>query len=274
MAVTLHPADRQCRVVPALSRLQAEALDDPTLPAKGDATHMTAEAVERAVALADAHGFQAVGCGSTRLAVEVAGDTVAKVAFDLRGVIYNLQEATAWLWVADELRAHLAPCVALAPSLVLFQERLEVLGPTLIETMRRDTLQERTETLHRFHGEIEDLRFSLGFEATTDGVRLDNYGQRDGQIVLLDYAERWPPFEVAWGWVLDQLDEGPVRLDQRGRAAFWEQWSWPARPPSMSELARRAGCEWVPGDSDAATWMAFKSDEANAPRVATSDEEA
>jgi hypothetical protein len=216
-----------------LERLQLQALSRLAAPNRERPGGVTNAIADETARLAREHGFDPLGIGSTRFGVAVdglpAGRAVAKIAHDVRGLIFNLQEATFWLTFPKRTRRWLTPCVLLSPRLVLFQEWVEVVGPSLYETLAHDSadydsVADATLAIlaaqERFVEEWLELRLALGLTTEADDFRADNHGVRDsGEFVVIDYGEKWPPIEAAWAAVLCRLKQGSLWLDERARAA-------------------------------------------------------
>jgi hypothetical protein len=239
----------------ALEQLQAELLTDlaPEMATREGSDYE--DLLLRAVARAEADGHAVLGAGSSRMAVET-NLGVAKLAYDYRGLVWNLQEAAAWLVLPRRMRAHLAPGVVLAPGLVLVQERVEPLSPTLIESLRRDTSTVRAAAVQEYADAINGAWVAFGFGGAGDTVRLDNWGLHEGRVVTSDYGEIWRPLEPVWAWLLHRLREGPshggakfplrpVRLDRAERARLYRAFGRREVPgvarPTVLALAERAG---------------------------------
>lgn len=221
---------RQLGTLARLGELQRDALRcaearGPRKPVEdlaADRPHVRA-----ATRLAAEHGFGLIGCGSTRFAVdaaEVQPGTVAKIAFETHGLVFNLNEAALWLVFPDELREHLAPVAQITPSLVALQERLEPVSPTLVEVERDPAKAEREleKSLAEYGDRVAEIQVALG-QGVPPVRRMDNHGlRRDGRLVICDYGERFEPFEAIWAWVLDRLKEGALITDERERERFEE----------------------------------------------------
>jgi hypothetical protein len=183
--------------------------------------------IHAAARLSAEYDFELIGCGSTRLAVDasaVAPGTVAKIAFEPHGLVFNLSEAALWLVFPDELRQHLAPVVQLAPSLVAFQERLKPVSPTLIDVEQNPAKAQRAfaRSFDKYGDQVAAIQVALG-QGVPPNRRMDNHGiRRDGRLVICDYGERFEPFEAIWAWVLDRLQAGPLLTDDTERALFEE----------------------------------------------------
>lgn len=246
-----------------LARLQLDALETPAITLArsrlsgeeydGGEPMDVAEPVNAAAALAREHGFRPVGCGSTRVAVECAeGGAVAKVAFDFRGLLYNVQEATSWLALPEPIRHHMAPSRVLTPALVLVQERADVIGPPLTESVQRDTWSEQVAAVEAVGELIEEAERGLGFQSAARWIRPDNWGLHCGRVVALDYAEKHRPIPAVWAWALHRLDGGPLWLDRAARNGLYEQLAHSGVSvrdlPTVLALARRAGVS--PADTD------------------------
>jgi SEC-C motif len=225
-AVTLAAAARV-----QLGTLRAQAADMEKVLGEDLGVEAQSELVVAAVGLAREHGLAVVGAGSTRVAVEAGSGAVAKYAHALNGLALNLSEAAFWLAFPERIRRHLAPCLVLSPELVLVQERVEHLAPTLLDEDLEAHLEKRRElrkagnrAVRKRLAGINRQRAGVGFTMPIIGgkVRLDNYGLRGDRVVEVDYAEHWQPVEAAWAWLLRRLDGGEtVRLDDDERAAFY-----------------------------------------------------
>jgi hypothetical protein len=211
-----------------LAELQREALRELAPDAHGaEGQGAYIPYLKAATELASDHGFAPLGGGSSRFAVE-AGElrgvrAVAKLAYTAPGLVHNLQEAIFWLVFPAQVRRYLAPSLALAPSFVLLQERVEVLGPPLLDALELDDLgeQELDRVLKRYEREILEGRRVLGSPAPGEQqkIRLDNYGiRRRGEVVAIDYGEKWKPIAPAWSVVLERLAHGPLSLTGTERA--------------------------------------------------------
>lgn len=233
------------KTLDALGALQREVLE-AVLPKASLGTGYT-ELAGGIVEIAEARGFEVLGFGSSRVVVGLeGGELVAKIAHDLRGLVHNLQEATAWLGFPERIRIHLAPCRALSPELVLLQERAEPAGPNLIEGSESAPLVTPAD-----RDRIHRLRAALG-QGPPRGYRMDNFGWIKGdQLVALDYGEDFLPIEPVWSWVLRRLDDGPVTLDEDERFELYREIErteggigltegLPDRP-TVASLAARAG---------------------------------
>lgn len=237
----------------ALGRLQLEALRALMRRRVRDEDHYVS-ILEEAVQMARERGFKPLGIGSTRFAVELEDGTVAKLAYRFPGLLLNLQEAVFTLVFPRELTRHLTPCLALAPSLVLVQERVAAIGASLPESWGRDDKWFEQEH-DRFGEQIAELRqvFSpTELEEDDASERLDNYGVRRGKLVSIDYGQKWYPLGAAVELVLERLKDGPLELDKT--AAEWlceetlealegteeDDWLWHSGPDGMTFM-RRAG---------------------------------
>jgi hypothetical protein len=253
--------------VDTLERLQAEALRELMSEAhacEGDGAYIPC--LKRAVAMAREHGFKPIGGGSSRIAVELPRRKVAKVAYTIPGLLHNLQEAIFWLIFPPPLNRWLTPCVRLLPSLVLVQERVEVVGTPLIDyfeaTPRRRSELDRLEDRRLSHFEEQILAFRQalypGPPPEQVKIRPDNYGVRSGGLVVaIDYGEKWRPIGGAWAAVLRRLDAGSLELDSEARDWLAGELSGPptghriggeTTGPDLLGFAERAGAG--PADDD------------------------
>ena len=215
--------------------------------------------------LAAKHGFEALGCGSTRLAVAadcVWPGAVAKVAFEPRGLVYNLNEAALWITLPDEIKTHLAPALGISPQLVCLMERLEPVVPSLVDLARGPAdafacpYDDGEESITPEHIEaVATVQERIG-QGRPVLIRANNHGVRpgtDGHFVLCDYGERWPAPEPTWAWLVGELQarRGLQPLDDDAQR---EHWAWVLDEidsdrlhsaldprPSFLSLMRRAG---------------------------------
>ena len=213
------------------------------------------EAVERLTAR---YGFELVGCGSTRFAVKVPRGVVGKVAYHPRGLVYNINEAALWLMFTDDLRAAVAAPRAISSALVLLQDQLEPISPTLVEIARDPGRYTDLVAAWREHAEdVAAVQEALGHGRPHLGrVRMDNHGRdADGRIVLCDYGERFVPYEPSWAWALDRLTRAEPRMlalhdteRERFVSAVVRRGEFPCEPrPTIRALVRRTGLRTAAG---------------------------
>jgi hypothetical protein len=228
----------------ALGRLQVELLRELVPePPTGPEPYL-----KEAIRIAHRHGFEVIGGGSSRIAVPFE-DKVAKVAWWEEGLRLNLQEAVVWLAVDPQTRRYFAPCILLAPTFVLLQEHVEVCGPPLTDCLavskkrERELATNRDREFERRKVEILELKMAIypdppggsdaeqtarrihelargigispdpDFKVGSREIRLDNFGIRaNGDLVAIDFGEKWEPIEACWEIVLRRLEDGPLPL--------------------------------------------------------------
>lgn len=253
--------------IAALERLQLEALREVARQKTATTSQEAcARGVRSVLAVAKRIGEPVEGCGSTRLGIDVGTawqtPAIAKLAYDYCGPMFNLQEAATWLAFPERLRRHMAPTLVLTPKLVLIQRRVEVLGPTLPQTLDRAssfaeadaaTSPERAQVLDQYERRITDALEVLGFPGGSVVIRrLDNWGVHNGEVVSIDTAEKWRPMWPVWAYLLKRLDDGPVWLDQDERKRLYRYFKRgkfaAVNRPTVWNLAERAGIKAAKAD--------------------------
>ncbi len=238
-------------VLASLGAFQRDLLRAPVVSqtTRGDEHHM--DVVAR---LTRDHGFEPLGIGSTRVVIEVEADAgcfsnaVAKVAFDWRGLVHNIDEAAAWLGFPTRVRRHFAPCICIAPTFVVVQEHCVSISPPTLTGDARQDLEWRAETRAaavRWHEAINEMRRALGAEEKklSDGHRMQNYGVREsGELVALDYGHGVTAApELTWHWVYERSAAGPVWLDPVARKRSQEGLERPTAYTPFSLCERAVG---------------------------------
>lgn len=191
-----------------------------------------------------------LGKGSGRLTFPIGDELVAKVPWNLVGLIDNLCEVACWLSM-DKARASMMTPVGLWPSLLLVTGRAKPLWPAW--SASGDT---RETACEKWLGPINALRERSGLPPDDlESLRLENYGLHRGELVVLDlfggspsalaYAFKCRRRNVLWtddDALADYVSEAP-RLEARHERSGWGR--GPTAPLTVRGIARAAG--WEPG---------------------------